>query len=82
VSRGYGVACGEEGKGRSLGRGHCPFPEMFDGLMSKWHIFVQSLVLTFVFLYHITKNSENASRMHGLPWNLMEIDLDAIQSVI
>jgi len=24
----------------------------------------------------MTKNSKNTSRVHGLPWNLMQIDLE------
>jgi len=67
---------------RGLGRGHvwagdsAPSPEIFDILMLKWRIFVESLVLNFVSLYY------QIPGIHGLSLSLMEIDLDAIKNVI
>jgi len=65
-------------RGRGLGRRHCLLPrKLFNILESKKRIFVDSLVLNFVFLY-----DQNNKKYTRNAWSTMEIDLHATESVV
>ena len=61
----------DKSRWKSLGRGQCP-QKMFHILMSKWRIFVDSLVLNFVL--PMTKKSKNNTS--GIPDACMDLCKD------